>query len=202
MNEPIPQFPRLQKYNERLEPLYKRITAAIRTVDNHHVVILGGARWDSDFKVFGPPFDGNVMYTFHKYWTAPKQEVIQDYLDFRDRYNVPIWLGESGENKDEWIEQFVRMLEDNQVGWCFWPYKKMEKTSAVVSFAQPAHWAEVVEYAKMPGNSGDTEKRIAARPTLEHSREALQDLLRKISFENCRINPGYLKALGVSVPSR
>jgi endoglucanase len=202
LNEPIPHFPQLQKYNSRLEPLYKRICSAIREADTNHVIILGGAQWDSNFKVFGPPFDRNVMYTFHKYWTAPKKAVIQEYLDFRDRYNVPIWLGESGENTDEWIEQFVRMLEENEVGWCFWPYKKMEKTSAVVSFAQPLHWAGIVSYGKIPTNTGDAEKRIAVRPALEDSRAAFRDLLQKIRFENCRVNSGYLKALGLDAPSR
>jgi len=201
LNEPIPHFPQLQKYNPRLEPLYKRIAAAIREVDRNHVLILGGAQWDSNFKVFGPPFDHNVMYTFHKYWTAPTQDVIQDYLDFRDRNNVPVWLGESGENTDQWIEQFVHVLEKNEAGWCFWPYKKMEKTSSVVAFAPPAHWAEIVAYGKMPGNSGDAEKRIAVRPSLENSREALRNLLEKIRFENCRVNAGYLKALGLAAPS-
>ena len=138
------------------------------------------------------------MYTFHKYWTAPTEDVIRPYLDFRDRYNVPVWLGESGENTDQWIEQFVRVLEKNEVGWCFWPYKKMERTSSVAAFSKPAHWDEIVAYGKMPGNSGEAEKRIAARPSLEHSREALQDLLQKIRLENCRVNAGYLKALGLT----
>ena len=97
--------------------------------------------------------------------------------------------------------QFVRVLEKNKVGWCFWPYKKMEQTSSVTAFAEPAHWAEIVAYAKMPGNSGDAEKRIASRPSLEHAREALRDLLQRIRFENCRVNQGFLKALGLSVPS-
>ncbi len=198
LNEPIPHFPQLQKYNSQLEPVYKRISAAIREVDHNHVIILGGAQWDSNFRVFGPPFDRNVMYTFHKYWTSPTQEVIQQYLDFRDRYNVPVWLGESGENTDDWIGQFVRVLEKNEVGWCFWPYKKMEKSSCAVSFAQPAHWAEIVGYGKMAGMSGDAEKRITARPTLADSREALKDLLEKIRLENCRVNAGYLKALGLA----
>ncbi len=71
LNEPIPPFPQLQIYNARLEPLYRRMVAGIREVDTHHVVILGGAQWDTNFSVFGPPFDSNVMYTFHKYWMSP-----------------------------------------------------------------------------------------------------------------------------------
>ena len=201
LNEPIPHFPQLQRYNNQLEPLYRRISSAIREVDRNHVLILGGAQWDSSFKVFGPPFDRNVMYTFHKYWTAPTQDVIQEYLDYRDRYQTAVWLGESGENTDQWIEQFVQVLEKNEVGWCFWPYKKMEKTSSVEAFAKPAHWDEIVAYAKMPGNTGDSEKRMAARPSLEHSQAAFQDLLQKVRFENCRVNAGYLKALGLIAPS-
>jgi hypothetical protein len=53
----------------------------------------------------------------------------------------------------------------------------------------------------MPGNSGDTEKRIVSRPSLEHGREALRDLLQRIRFENCRVNEGFLKALGLREPS-
>ena len=84
-----------------LGPLYRRMVAAVREVDSNHVVILGGAQWDANFKVFGKPFDSNVMYTFHKYWTATDASVIKEYVDFRDKYKVPIWLGESNENKDE-----------------------------------------------------------------------------------------------------
>jgi len=200
LNEPIPHFPRLAKYNPALEPLYQRIVAAVREVDQNHVVILSGAQWDSNFKVLGPPFDKNVMYTFHKYWTPPTQQVIQEYLDFRDKYNVPIWMGESGENSNQWISKFVKVLEDNQVNWTFWPYKKMDATSSIVSFPQPTHWDEIVAFAKMQQYTGNAEKLIAARPSLNDSREALSDLLQKVRFENCYSNPGYINALGMKVP--
>jgi len=117
LNEPIPHFPQLQQFNKDLEPFYRKLAESIRQVDRNHVLILGGAQWDSNFKVFGPPFDSNVMYTFHKYWTATDASVLREYLEFRDRYHVPIWLGESGENKDEWIAAFTKTLEDNHLGW-------------------------------------------------------------------------------------
>jgi aryl-phospho-beta-D-glucosidase BglC (GH1 family) len=198
LNEPIPHFPQLQRYNKDLEPLYRRIVAAIREVDPNHLVILGGAQWDSNFKVFGPPFDKNAMYTFHKYWTAPDVTVIREYLDFRDKYHVPIWLGESGENKDEWIAAFVKTLEENQIGWCFWPYKKMDAASSVVTFAQPIHWDAIIALSKMPAGTGNVEKRIAARPSPEDSQAAFDDLLNKIRFGEERINFGYVRALGLS----
>ena len=100
LNEPIPNYPGLEPLNVKLEPVYKKLTAAVRQIDTHHILFLGGAQWDTNFDVFGPPFDNNTAYTFHKYWMPPQEEAIKPFLDFRDRYNVPIWLGESGENTD------------------------------------------------------------------------------------------------------
>ncbi len=197
LNEPIPQFPRLQVYNARLEPLYRRITAAIREVDRNHLVILGGAQWDSNFKVFGPPFDPKLVYQLHKYWMPLSQASLQQYVDFRERYSVPIWLGESGENTDDWIKQFVTLLEKNDIGWCFWPYKKMEAASCMMAIEKPLGWDEIVKWAAMQAGSGNAEKRIAARPSLESSRAALADLLKKVPVEKCRKNSGYFQALGL-----
>jgi len=200
LNEPIPHFPQLQRFNTDLEPLYRRISAAIREVDRNHVLILGGAQWDSNFKIFGKPFDSNVLYTFHKYWTATDVSVIREYIEFRDKYKVPIWLGESGENKDEWIAAFVKTLEDNHIGWCFWPYKKMDAPSNVVTFDRPAHWDAIIALSKMPAGTGNAEKRIAARPSPEDAQAAFDDLLNKIRFSSEKVNPGYVKALGLTVP--
>ncbi len=200
LNEPVPHFPQLSRFNADLEPLYRRISAAIREVDRNHVLILGGAQWDSNFKVFGKPFDSNVMYTFHKYWTATDASVIREYLEFRDKYKVPIWLGESGENKDEWVAAFVKTLEENRVGWCFWPYKKMDAPSSEVTFDRPSHWDAIIALSKMASGTGNAEKRIAARPSPEDAQAAFDDLLIRIRFSNEKVNPGYVKALGLSVP--
>jgi hypothetical protein len=200
LNEPIPHFPRLRQYNSRLEPLYKRVTQAIRQVDRNHAIILGGAQWDSNFDVFGPPFDDNLIYQLHKYWTPPNQASIQPYIDFRKRYNVPIWLGESGENTDEWIGKFRTVLEQNDIGWCFWPYKKMVKTSCVVSVKAPQAWNDIVRLGAMPSGTGNAEKRIAARPPVDTCRAAMKELLANVRFERCTVNSGYLNALGLQVP--
>jgi endoglucanase len=197
LNEPIPNFPRLAPLNSLLEPLYKKLSAEIRKVDTHHILFLGGAQWDSNFSVFGKPFDANVAYTFHKYWTAPDESVIRQYIDFRERYDVPIWLGESGENTDEWISQFVKTLETNNIGWAFWPYKKMEKSSAVVSIIPPAEWEKIVEFAKLPRGTAHVEERLKVRPQQETITRAFAELLENIRLEKCRVNAGYLKALGL-----
>jgi len=197
LNEPIPPFPRLAPLNSSLEPLYTKLAGEIRKVDAHHILFLGGAQWDGNFAVFGTPFDTNVVYTFHKYWSATDESVFRQYIDFRERHDVPIWMGESGENTDEWIAQFVKALEKNKIGWAFWPYKKMEKSSAVVSIIPPADWGKIVEFAKLPRGTAHVEDRLKARPEQETITRAFAELLEGVRLEKCRVNEGYLKALGM-----
>src|ERR1700693_3688291 len=197
LNEPIPHFPKLTPLNSSLEPLYKKLSSEIRKVDAHHILFLGGAQWDGNFSVFGKPFDANVAYTFHKYWTAPDESVLRQYIDFRQRYDVPIWLGESGENTDAWIAQFVNALEKNNIGWAFWPYKKMEKASAVVSIVAPADWGRIVEFAKLPRDTGHVEERLKVRPEQETINRVFVEFLESVRLQKCRVNVGYLKALGL-----
>lgn len=195
LNEPLPHFPQMRQFDARLEPLYKRFAAAIRSEDRHHALILGGAKWDSDFSVFGTPFDANTIYQLHTYWTPPVQATIQKYVDFREKNRVPVWLGESGENEDQWVAEFARLLEKNDIGWAFWPYKKMDATSSPVTFAQPEHWSEIVEYAKLDRGLGKIEERQKKRPPQEAIDAAFSGVLRNIQFANEKRNMGYIRAL-------
>ncbi len=79
----------------------------------------------------------------------------------------------------------------------FWPYKKMEKSSAVVSIIPPADWGKIVEYAKLPRGTAHVEERLKARPEQETITRAFADLLESVRLQRCRVNEGYLKALGM-----
>jgi endoglucanase len=197
LNEPIPHFyENKEELNKQLEPLYKKITSAIRSIDKNHIVFLGGAQWNTNFKMFSKPFDKNLVYTFHRYWMPPEQKEIQDIIDLREKFNVPIWLGESGENKDEWIDSFRVMLEKNNIGWCFWPYKKMNSNSCFTSVTQTKEWEEIIKYAETPRKNFEEIRK--EKPSSELIKKALNDLIENIKFKNCKINPGYLKALGLA----
>jgi len=195
LNEPVAHYFDAAHFNPRLEPLYKKIVAGIREVDKNHVVFLGGAQWDTNFKVFGPPFDGRVAYTFHKYWMEVKQEAVQEYVDFSRKYGVPVWLGESGENKDEWVASFRELLERNRIGWCFWPYKKLDAASCIVSINKPADWDAVAAFADHPRTTFEDVRKN--RPPREQVERALAEYLEQVKFRNCKVNGGYLKALGL-----
>jgi len=195
LNEPIPHFFDTAYFNPKLEPLYRKIVAGIREVDKNHVVFLGGAQWDTNFKVFGPPFDDKAAYTFHKYWMDVNQQAIEEYIAFRDKYDVPVWLGESGENTDEWVASFRDLLERNRIGWCFWPYKKMDSASCVVSISVPPEWDAVVAFADHPRTTYEGVRNN--RPPKEKIEKALGGYLELMKLANCKINRGYLNALGL-----
>src|SRR5436853_1248762 len=82
LHEPVATCFDTASLNPRLEPLYRKIVSGIREVDRNHIIFLGGAQWDTNFKVFGATFDRKLAYTFHKYWMTVNQEAIQQYTAF------------------------------------------------------------------------------------------------------------------------
>ncbi|GGH11153.1 glycoside hydrolase family 5 protein [Mucilaginibacter phyllosphaerae] len=201
LNEPIAHYFKVDEINPHLEPTYKQITAAVRSVDKNHLVFIGGAQWDSNFKVFGKPFDSKSVYTFHKYWTDVKQDVIQEYLDYRDKYNVPIYVGETGENEDAWVKDFRILCEKNRIGWHYWPYKKLDNTKGITSFNQPEGYDEIIAYTEKPRGSFE-EIRKAAPADREKIRKALWGFLENSKFVNCLPNKGYIEALRLNLPPK
>lgn len=199
LNEAVPHFFENDGIKENLEPLYKKITAAIREVDNNHIVFLGGAVWETDFSIFSEPFDNKLAYTFHKYWMPPVQKEIQTFVDFREKYNVPILMGESGENEDEWVAQFRTLLDKNEIHWTFWPYKKMDNTRGPMNFEKPEGYDAFIEYAESDRRSFKnirTLKDSLQGIDQKSIKTMLMQYVENSRFENNFPNEGYCKALG------
>ena len=180
LNEPIATYFDREVLNPRLEPLYKRIVSAIRHYDPNHIIFLGGAQWNTNFDVFGPPFDEKLVYTFHRYWDEVTPALIEDYIAFRERYNVPLWMGESGENTYTWISAFRELLEDNNIGWCFWTYKRLDTERSVVSIERPPEWEQIVAFSEQPRSSfAEIRDHHPPRHVVD---KALNDFLDHITF--------------------
>jgi aryl-phospho-beta-D-glucosidase BglC (GH1 family) len=194
MNEPIAHYFEDDNLNGKLEPLYRKVVQTIREVDTNHIIILGGARWNTDFSVFGKPFDDKLVYEFHKYWMPTEQEEIQEYIDYRAKYNVPIYMGESGENDDDWVYRFRELLDKNKIGWHFWPYKKMENTRGPVNYHKPENYDLIIDYAESDRSTYENIR--INRPDVELVKTALEEFLYNCKFKNTFPNTGYSKALG------
>jgi endoglucanase len=194
LNEPISPYSDEAYLNPRLEPLYRDIVAAIRCVDANHLVLLAGAQWSTSFAMFDRPFDGNAVYTYHKFWAKPTRDALQSYVNFSRQWNVPILIGETGEFNDDWNRRFRELHERLGIGWVFWPYKSLDSHTSVVSIAQPPGW-ELIATA----GSHDTIDQAALPPRGE-ALKILDAYLEAAKFENTRINGDYLKSLGLAVP--
>ena len=111
--------------NEPLRKLLVDITTAIREVDPNHIVIIEGNGWGNNYNGVLPPWDDNMVISFHKYWNYNTTGSIQQFLDFREKYDTPIWLGETGENSNVWFTDAISLMEENNIGWSWWPLKKL-----------------------------------------------------------------------------
>ena len=114
-----------EEKNEPLKKLLVDITAAIREVDKKHMIIIEGNGWGNNYNGMLPTWDNNMVISFHKYWNFNDKASIQKILDIRENYNVPVWLGETGENSNVWFSQAINLLETNNIGWAWWPLKKL-----------------------------------------------------------------------------
>ena len=163
LNEPISPYSDETYLNPRLEPLYREIVAAIRSVDTNHVVLLAGAQWSTNFAVFSRPFDANAVYTYHKFWAKPTRDALQSYLNFSKRWNVPLLIGETGEYNNAWNKSFRELHEKFGIGWVFWPYKSLDSETAVVSIAKPDGWDLIADVPAAPTTRCSAGRVAAAR---------------------------------------
>jgi aryl-phospho-beta-D-glucosidase BglC (GH1 family) len=193
LNEPIAPYHDIATLNMRLEPFYRQVTAAIREVDPGRIVFLAAGQWSSSFDMFGPPFAANLAYTYHSFWASTKRDSIQRHLNFANLYNVPLFLGETGELTDAWNDGFRRLHEAHGIGWSFWTYKNLDTPSTVVSIPRPDGWSEIVAFA-----DGTGEKPAAALID-----RAIAQYLAGLRLDNGVVRWSYLASLGLrAAPSQ
>ncbi|MCH1581899.1 MAG: cellulase family glycosylhydrolase [Flavobacteriales bacterium] len=158
-----------------LRNLYVQCTDSIRAVDPDHIIFIEGNWWANDFSGLTPPWDDQLVYSPHKYWSINDVGSMQFATSLRDAHNVPLYLGESGENSNVWFRDAIHLLEDLNIGWAWWPLKKIASISAPLSIEKTDGYQTLLDYW-----SGD-----AAQPTPEFATEVLMDLTEKLKFEHC-----------------
>lgn len=171
--------------NIALKNLFSGITNEIRRIDRKHIIFIEGNQFANDYTGLTPPWDNNIVYSFHKYWNPTTIETIQKYLDMRRQYNVPFWMGESGENNNEWFRAAVNLFETNNIGWSWWTIKKIGSESSLMTISMPSGYQNIIEYWAGKGQ----------KPTVEEAKKTFMELAENVKFENCKINTGVLNAL-------
>ena len=158
-----------------LRALYEQITAAIRSVDQNHIIFIEGNWFANDFTGLTPPWDDNMVYSFHKYWNYNDPGSIQWVLNMREEHNVPLWMGESGENSNTWFEEAINLFETNDIGWSWWPMKRIETIVGPYSISFTDGYRSILEYWR--GN--------AEQPTADEAYAIMLDLAEKTNSQNC-----------------
>lgn len=200
VNEPIAHYfeKDISRFETTLVDLYNRTIKAIREKDKEHLIFVNGSKWSTSFDLFDPVFkDNKIVYEFHKYWMDPIQSEVQDYVNFRDKHNVPIYIGETGENTDEWVNTFRELLDTNEINWCFWPYKKMDNPKGIMNFDLPKNYSLISQYAA--SNRSSYKDIRNNTPQRDSVLAALNTYIQNSQFKNCYPNKGYCNGLNLSI---
>lgn len=176
----------LETTNTPLRNLLIDLTNAIRSVDPNHVIFIEGNCWANNYSGMFPLWDNNMVLSFHKYWSYNDVESIQWILDFRNTYNVPIWLGESGENSNTWYKDAIEMMEENHIGWAWWPLKKVGLNN-ILQIRKNEGFGKLIDYWE--GKAG------SVKPTTQASIDALMQLAEDSRIENTEFHPDVIDAM-------
>ncbi|TGE25893.1 T9SS type A sorting domain-containing protein [Hymenobacter aquaticus] len=134
--------------NQKIHDVFQRLITSIRGQGDNHLILVEGNGWGNDYNYLEPfifPNRSNLVYNSHRYSAqgylmdngvnstggSPNTiRFIGDLRNFRSTHNVPIWVGETGENPDDnWMREAAKNLNSVGIGWCHWTYKRFEDRS-------------------------------------------------------------------------
>lgn len=173
-----------EKKNIPLRKLMEDITKAIRKKDKRHIIIVEGNCWGNNYDGVFPLWDDNMMVSFHKYWNFNNTGSIKKFLDIRQQYNVPVWLGETGENSNAWFTDVLSLLDEHGIGWNMWPWKKSGINNPL----------------QVPVNKGVEQvfqywRGKAPKPDAAMAKESLMEFARNTNIRGNIIHRGVIDAL-------
>lgn len=173
LNEPLPNEWQY-RYHDELVELYQELTAAVRAIDDRHLLMYEGSHWATNPAPVSVRYDDNQAVQFHRYWCPPDRTSIEEFLEVRDRLGTPIYMGEGGENTPGWIYAATRLYERHGIGWNFWPWKKLGTLTSPLSAAVPTGWEGFAD--------------VEAHPSTHEATRVLEGLLAAIPAEHCSEN--------------
>ncbi|AFD06181.1 endoglucanase [Solitalea canadensis DSM 3403] len=171
--DPKDKIGNLEKENKPLRKLLIDITRAIREVDQKHIIIIEGNAFGNNYNGIMPLWDNNLVVSFHKYGNFNNLESIQGFLNLQKENNMPLWLGESGENSNTWFTELISMVESHDIGWAWWQLKKMGVNNPL-EIKITSGYQHLLDYW-----SGK-----AARPTPTEALAAIEELAENLRIEH------------------
>ncbi|GEN69705.1 cellulase family glycosylhydrolase [Chryseobacterium rhizosphaerae] len=171
--------------NAPLWKLQKDITTAIREVDKKHIIFIEGNGWGNNYNGLTPIWDDNMVFSFHKYWNYNDDQTLKFALDLREKYNMPIWLGETGENSNVWFTELIQLLDKHNIGYAFWPMKKIDNIAGITNVKTTPEYEKLLEYWK---NGGE-------KPSKDYAKKALMQIAENYKLSNTEIKNDVIDAM-------
>lgn len=107
-----------------------------------------------------------------------------------------MYMGETGHNSDEWQARLCKMMVDNNIGYTFWPYKKIDN-SCFNGILRPAEWDSViVKFAEADRSTFELIRK--ARPDQAKAMKLLMEYIHNSRCENCIPQESYIHSLGLT----
>ncbi len=148
---------------------YEETIAAIRTVDQNHVIVLEGDMFSMDFSGLEHFEDRQTALGFHYYPTVWHPELLESTLDrnvrkaqiadgldkllaIRETFQRPAFCGEFGYGIDcgeldftgELLRDTLDLMAERDIDWCLWCYKDAHFMS-LVSPKRDGRWMQLVD---------------------------------------------------------
>ncbi|WP_167852076.1 cellulase family glycosylhydrolase [Hymenobacter elongatus] len=173
----------LSNENAEINALYSGLIAAVRRQGDQHLLLLEGNGYGNEYTNLTPDKlrikdRRNLVYNAHRYWCPndpkatdpnPNQlNLLANLVAFRATWQVPVWVGETGENSNEWFSGAVQSLSSQSIGWCHWNLKRVE---GVTSLLRVRHYGSIL------------------------TPEGRAALLRNVEFKQCVPNRDVIAAL-------
>ncbi|RFS26522.1 glycosyl hydrolase family 5 [Chitinophaga silvatica] len=173
-----------ESQNKPLRQLMQDITKAIREVDKKHIIIIEGNGFGNNYRGIMPTWDDNMVLSFHKYGNFATIPTIQQFLNLRTTYRVPLWLGESGENSNTWFTNTIRLAEEEHIGWAWWQLKKIGINNPLEIKMTPGYQA-ILDYWSNKGS----------KPSADEAYRALTEFFNNTRVENNIYHPDVVDAM-------
>ncbi len=158
----------------KLKQFYKDVIKEIRQVDRVHMLSLEGPHWSTDVSIFDCDYDENMVIHFHRYAEPPEIACLKPYMEAGRRQGVPLWMGETGENVNEWYSALYPLAEGLGIGYNIWPWKKMGKTNSPCGIKPPQGWDEILSYIEG-----------GPHPGYDRAQSIFCEYLNNVLYENC-----------------
>lgn len=166
----------LGENNALLREIFEDVTEGIRSVDDRHILYIEGNSYANDYRGLTPPWDDNLVYSFHKYWSFNNANDVDWVLPLREEHNVPLWMGESGENSNTWFTDAISLFENNNIGWAWWTMRKIGDIDSPYAIDINPGYQKVIDYWKGEG----------ARPTEQETFDGMMQLAENLLVDNSR----------------